>query len=235
MTDMLCLYASQSELPNPEHLQLRLFIHEKGIATHVEEVIYDAPQGGEMHRCPYAAATPWGEAPSLALEDGSYLTNAGAIARYLDQRFPGRKVLGKSDLEQGQDAMWERRIFLHMLDRLMMAINIVHGDPELQFTPPPDAQWSAYYWREALYHAAVMDRQFADGRAWLLGGPKPTFADIALYSAIVVSRLASDQTALDVRFEHLRAFCQRWRDRPAFQAAFGEGQAGQAERIHLAA
>ena len=37
MTDKLRLFTSPSAFPNPQ--RLRLFVHEKGIAEHIEEVI----------------------------------------------------------------------------------------------------------------------------------------------------------------------------------------------------
>jgi glutathione S-transferase len=45
MTDKLKLFTSPSAFPNPQ--RLRIFMHEKGIADHFDETIYDnRPDGG---------------------------------------------------------------------------------------------------------------------------------------------------------------------------------------------
>ena len=92
----LRLYTSPSAFPNPQ--RLRLFIHEKGIAHHFEETVYDMAPGGEQRKWPHLKINNWGETPTLMLEDGSYLSETAAIARYLDQHYPGRKVMGASAL-----------------------------------------------------------------------------------------------------------------------------------------
>ena len=50
--------------------------------------------------------------------------------------------------------------------------------------------------KEALSHAALVDRHLADGRPWMLGGEAPTFADITLCTAIAFSRFPVNATPL---------------------------------------
>ena len=98
MTEKLRLFTSQSVFPNPQ--RLRLFIHEKGIAQHFEEVIYDMSPGGQQRKWPHLKMNPWGETPTLDLGNGIYLSESTGIARYLDQHFSGRKVMGETALER---------------------------------------------------------------------------------------------------------------------------------------
>ncbi|MEO6022063.1 MAG: hypothetical protein ABIP64_02910 [Burkholderiales bacterium] len=56
MTAKLRLYTSPSAFPNPQ--RLRLFIHENGIAGHIEEVIYDMATGGEQRKWPHLKMNP---------------------------------------------------------------------------------------------------------------------------------------------------------------------------------
>ena len=51
MNTKLKLYTSPSAFPNPQ--RLRLFMHEKGIIEHVEEVIYDMAPGGQQRKWPH--------------------------------------------------------------------------------------------------------------------------------------------------------------------------------------
>ena len=81
----------------------------------------------------------------------------------------------------------------------------------------------------AVAHAALVDRHLSDGREWLLGGDAPTFSDMTLCTAIAFSKFPVNATPLDERFEFLDAHWKRWQQRPAFQAAYADGQSGVAE------
>ena len=231
MINQLRLYTSPSAFPNPQ--RLRLFIHEKGIAEHVDEVIYDMAPGGEQRKWPHLKMNPWGETPTLMLEGGGYLSEAAAIARYFDNQFPGRKIMGDSPLDQGQDTMWENRIWTHILYRVVTMFHVMHQGlgPKLELTHNP--QWGEHCRKEALAHAALVDCHLADGRAWMLGGEAPTFADITLCTAIAFSKFPVNATPLDERFEHLDAIWKRWQTRPSFQAAYADGGSGLDELAHL--
>ncbi|MGS0742959.1 glutathione S-transferase family protein [Glaciimonas sp. GG7] len=231
MTSKLHLYTSPSAFPNPQ--RLRLFIHEKGIADQFEETVYDMAPGGEQRKWPHLKMNLWGETPTLALEGGGYLSETAGIARYLDQHFPGRKIMGATALEQGQDTMWENRIWTHILYRIVTMFHVMHQGlgPKLELTHNP--QWGEHCRKEALSHAALVDRHLSDGRAWMLGGDAPTFADITLCTAIAFSKFEVNATPLDERFEHLDAMWRRWKERPSFQAAYADGGSGLAELADL--
>ena len=227
MPEKLRLYTSPSAFPNPQ--RLRLFLHEKGIADGVEEVIYDMAPGGDQRKWPHLKVNPWGETPTLALPDGGHLAETRAIVRYLDHAFPGRKVTGESPLEQGRDAMWDDRIWVHILYRIVTMFHVQHQGlgPKLELTHNP--QWGEHCRKEALAHAALVDRHLADGREWLLGGPEPTFADITLCTAIAFSKFPVNATPLDERFEQLDGFWDRWKSRDSFRRAYSDGGSGLAE------
>ena len=231
MTSQLRLYTSPSAFPNPQ--RLRLFIHEKGIAEHVDEVIYDMTPGGEQRKWPHLKMNPWGETPTLMLKDGGYLSEAAAIARYFDQQFPGRKIMGDPPLDQAQDAMWENRISTHILHRIVTMFHVKYQGlgPKLELTSNP--QWGEHCRKEALAHAALVDRHLSDRRMWMLGGEAPTFADITLCTAIAFSKYPVNATPLDERFEHLDAIWRRWQERPSFEAAYADGGSGLDELAHL--
>ena len=176
---------------------------------------------------------PWGETPTLLLENGGYLCETAAIARYFDQHFPGRKIMGDAALEQGLDTMWENRIWTHILYRIVTMFHVQHQGlgPKLELTHNP--QWGEHCRKEALSHAALVDRHLADGRAWILGGENPTFADITLCTAIAFSKFPVNATPLDERFEFLEAIWKRWQARPSFQAAYADGGSGLEELASL--
>ena len=230
MAQVLRLFTSPSAFPNPQ--RLRLLIHEKGVAGHVEEVVYDMAPGGEQRGWRGLKRNPWGETPTLELADGSFLSETAAIGRYLDQSLPGRRIMGETPLEQAQDAMWDARIWVQVLYRITTMFHVGHQGlgPKLELTE--NRAWGEHCRKEALAHAALVDRHLADGRDWLLGGERPTFADMTLCTAVAFSKFGPNHTPLDERFEHIDRFWKNWQAQESFRAAYADG-GGIEELAHL--
>jgi glutathione S-transferase len=224
MTSKLKVFTSPSAFPNPQ--RLRLFMHEKGIADQFEEIIYDMTSAGEQRGWRHLKTNPWGETPTLQLADGSFLSETAAMVRYLDQTYPGRKIMGDTPLEQGLDTMWDDRIWVHILYRITTAFHVLHTGLGFKLELTKNAAWGEHCRKEALAHAALVDKHLADGRHWLLGGAEPTFADITLATAIAFSKFPVNATPLDERFEFLDAYWQCWQQRRSFQAAYADRQSG---------
>ena len=233
MDQKLRLYTSPSAFPNPQ--RLRLFIHEKGIADRFEEVVLAMAPVGEQRGWRHLKRNPWGETPTLELPDGSFLAETTGIARYLDNAFPGRKVMGETALEQGLDTMWDSRIWVQILYRITTMFHVMHQGlgPSLELTSNP--AWGEHFRKEALAHAGLVDKHLSDGRDWLLGGAEPTFADTTLCTAIAFSKYPVNATPLDERFEQLDRYWRTWQRRRSFQRAYADGGSGLAELDRLAA
>lgn len=227
MAARLRLFTSPSAFPNPQ--RLRLFIHEKAVAGHFEEIVYDMAPGGEQRKWAHLRMNPWGETPTLALEDGSFLAETKGIACYLDHRFRGRRIMRGDALQQGLDTIWDNRIRVQILHRITTMFHVLHVGlgPRLELTR--NAAWGEHCREEALAHAGLVDRHLSDGREWLPGGDAPAFADMTLATAIAFSKYPVNATPLDERFEHLGAMWRRWRRRPSFQAAYADRQSGVPE------
>ncbi|RYC31684.1 glutathione S-transferase [Lichenibacterium minor] len=227
MADKLKLYTSPSAFPNPQ--RLRLFMHEKGIAGHFDEVVYDMAPGGEQRGWKHLKMNPWGETPTLQLRDGSFISETTAIARYLDGAFEGRKIMGATPEEQGLDTMWDARIWVQILYRITTMFHVMHQGlgPKLELTE--NKAWGEHCRKEALAHSGLVDRHLSDGRDWLLGGQDPTFADMTLCTAIAFSKFPVNATPLDERFEQLDRFWRRCVARPTFKAAYADRNSGVKE------
>ncbi len=220
----LKLFTSPSVFPNPQ--RIRLMMHEKGIVDQVEEHGLDMMKVGEQRQWRHLKRNPWGETPALELPDGTFMSEAAAIGRYLDLSFPGRKVMGESPAEQALDMMWDDRIWVQILYRLTTMFHVLTEGLGFKLEPVHNAEWGQYCRLQAQIHAGKVDAHLADGRDWLLGGTEPTFADITLCTTIAFSKFPEIATPLDERFEHLAAFWQRWKDRDSFRRAYGDGQSG---------
>ncbi|MET4518145.1 glutathione S-transferase [Bradyrhizobium sp. I1.7.5] len=128
-------------------------MHEKGIADHFDETIYDMTPVGEQRGWKHLKMNAWGETPTLSLADGSFLSETSAIARYLDDTFDGRKLMGETTHERGLDQMWDNRVWVHILYPIVTAFHVLHQGlgPKLELTSNPawgehqgraDACWS---------------------------------------------------------------------------------------------
>ena len=224
MTERLKLYTSPSAFPNPQ--RVRLFVHEKGIADSLDEVIYDMAPGGEQRQWKHLKMNPWGETPTLALPDGTYLAESAAIARYLDMTLPGRKVMGENATAQALDVMWDDRIYSHVIYRIVTMFHVLHQGLGFKLEPTHNRQWGEHCRKEAFKHAAMVDRHLADGRDWLTGGDAPSFADTTLCTAIAFSKFPTNDVPLDEPFEHIAAYWDRWKGRSSFKAAYADGASG---------
>lgn len=222
--DKLPLFTSPSAFPNPQ--RLRLFMHEKGIASQFAETVYDMTPVGEQRGWRHLRMNPWGETPTLQFADGTTLCETTAIARYLDQAYPGRKIMGNDALQQGLDTMWDTRIWVHILYRITTAFHVLHTGLGFKLELTKNEAWGEHCRKEALAHAALVDRHLSDGRRWLLGAEEPTFADMTLCTAIAFSKFPVNATPLDERFEFIDAYWKRWQARPSFQTAYADGQSG---------
>jgi glutathione S-transferase len=220
MSDTPRLFTSPSVFPNPQ--RVRLLMHEKGIVGEIEEVLLDMTPAGEQRGWRHLKRNPWGETPTLELPGGTYIAESAAIARYLDQSFPGRKIMGETPLEQAQDSMWDDRIWVQILYRLTTAFHVLHQGlgPKLELTSNP--AWGEHCRKEALAHAALVDAHLSDGRDWLLGGTAPTFSDITLCTTIAFSKFRTIATPLDERFEHLDRYWNAWKKRESFVTAYAD-------------
>jgi glutathione S-transferase len=93
--------------PNPR--RLRIFVAEKGLKIPSEQV--DLMTG--QNRTPeFLAKNPAGGLPVLELDDGSYLAEGVAIARYLEALYPEPNLMGRELREQAVIEMWQRRMEL---------------------------------------------------------------------------------------------------------------------------
>jgi glutathione S-transferase len=223
----LRLFSSPSAFPNPQ--RLRIFLHEKGIADQFNERIYDMTPVGEQRQWKHLKMNPWGETPTLELADGTFISETVAVVRYLDQTFPGRRIMGETPEQQGLDNMWDNRVWVHILYRIVTAFHVLHQGlgPKLELTA--NAAWGEHCRKEALAHAALVNQHLSDGREWLLGGDEPTFSDVTMATAIAFSKFPVNATPLDERFEHIDAFWQRWMRRPTFLAAYADRNSGVPE------
>ena len=99
--------------PNP-HV-VRMFMAERGIDIPMEELDI---QKGLNRQEPYLKTNPAGQTPCLVLDDGSVVTEITAICEYLDEKFPGKKLMGDTPEERAQNRRWTRWVDLNIVEPL---------------------------------------------------------------------------------------------------------------------
>lgn len=92
--------------PAPSPRRVRIFAAEKGIA--LESVPVDLPAGAQLS-AEFRRLNPWCTVPVLELDDGTAISEAIAVCRYLEAAFPDPPLMGRTPTEQGVIAMWEHR------------------------------------------------------------------------------------------------------------------------------
>ena len=102
---------SAHKAPNPR--RVLMFLAEKGI-TDVEVVNLDLSAGDNLHE-DFRRKNPMAKVPVLELDDGTCISECGAIYRYLEERVPEPALLGRTIMEKTLIEMWERRAELSFM------------------------------------------------------------------------------------------------------------------------
>jgi glutathione S-transferase len=110
--------------PNP-HV-VRMFMAERGIELPMEELDI---QKGLNRQEPYLKTNPAGQTPCLVLDDGSVVTEITAICEYLDEKFPGEKLMGDTPEKRAQNRRWTRWVDLNIVEPLGNGFRFSEGLP----------------------------------------------------------------------------------------------------------
>jgi glutathione S-transferase len=153
-----------------------------GAEIDLPEVIVDLIEG-EQKKPEHLARNPLSKLPVLELDDGSFLTESGAIMEYLEEIHPEPSMLGSSPLERARLRELDRIAEMWVLGSVMQLVNATNSP--LGLPPMPDLAARA---RDAL--AAPMkhlDDLLADGRPFV-AGEYPSLADCTLQAAFQFAR-----------------------------------------------
>ena len=111
------LYSAPDPAPNPR--RVRIFMVEKGIA--MPEVMVSLRD--REHKAPeFRAKNPWGQVPTLELDDGRTISETVAICRYLEALHPTPPLFGRDAFEQAEVEMWTRRVELTLMTPVGMLL-----------------------------------------------------------------------------------------------------------------
>lgn len=196
--------------PNPR--VVKMFMQEKGINVPFVEV--DLMQG-ENRKEPFLAKNPAGQLPALELEDGSVIAEITAICEYLDEKFPGDSLIGKTAEERAETRMWTRRVDLNICEPMTSGFRYAEGLPlfENRMRCLPEA-------------AAGLKAIAQDKLGWLdglmeskefLAGKRLTLADILLFGFLDFGAVVGQP--INPEHKNIVAWFERMKARPSAAAS----------------
>jgi glutathione S-transferase len=195
--------------PNPK--TVRMFMAEKGIELPKVEIDL---MGGENRREPYLAKNPMGQLPCLELDDGTVLAEITAICEYLEEAFPGPRLIGETPLERAETRMWTRRIDLNFVEPMIAGFRGSDGLSLFQSRIHVIPQAAADFKQIGRDYLAWLDRQMA-GKTYVCG-ERLSLADLMLFAFLEFAGRVGQQA--DPALSALAAWHGRIKARPSAKA-----------------
>nr|WP_321359022.1 glutathione S-transferase family protein [uncultured Hyphomonas sp.] len=195
--------------PNP-HV-VRMFMAERGIDIPTEEIDIRA---GENREAPFLKTNPAGQSPCLVLDDGSVVTEITAICEYLDETFPGEKLMGDTPEARAQNRRWTRWVDLNIVEPLTNGFRYSEGLPMFKdrMRCLPEAA-------DGLKACAQDKIKFLDGRLAdqpYIAGDKFSLADVLLFCFQAFGNTVGQP--LNPEFRNYAAWFAKVGERPSAKA-----------------
>jgi len=204
----MLFYDSANPAPNPR--RVRIFLAEKGLRVPTAHVSIPA---GEHRGEAYLKVNPLGQTPSLALDDGSVLTESISICRYFEELHLEPPLFGVGAQDVAEVDMWIRRVEM----RLTAPIGAVwlHTHPfTARVVKPQFPEYGETQRHRALAVMGEFDRAL-DGQEFL-DGRRYSMADIVLLTTIDFATFIG--LTVPEEYEALRAWHDRATARPSAAA-----------------
>ncbi len=178
--------------PAPNPFRLRVFLVEKGIELPIEQIDIMA---GETRGPEFLKKNSLGELPVLELDDGTLLTEAIAICRYLESEYPDTPLMGRTPLEVAKIDMWTRR----MEQQIQTPIGEVarHTFPLFADSTEQLPEYAETQKRLALKRWAWLDAELSDGRVYVCDD-KFSVADITGMAALMICDFSGETVPKDM-------------------------------------
>ena len=197
--------------PNPTKVMLYIAEREQlGTEMGLEQITVNTVKG-HQHQPEHLARNPFGTLPALELDDGTFIVESLAIIHYLEDKFPENAIIRGTAEEKGHARDIERIVDIRIAGP-MGALGHATKSP-LGLPPDPErARQLTASMQAPLDHLETL---LSDGRPLLLGDTA-SIADFTLQASLQFLRFV-ETDAFGER-PLLRAWDQRYRERPAAQA-----------------
>lgn len=199
------------DLPaSPNARRVRILMAEKDldIPTQVVDMMK-----GENKEPWYLAKNSLGTMPVLELDDGTCITESGAICRYLEEIHPEPNLMGRTALERALVEMWHRRAEIEFLLPIISIWINTDNMWESRRTQVP--AWAEFVKNQVEQSMIWLDKEL-DGKDYLAGADY-TVADITAQSAFVMAKAAL-KMRIPEELTNLNAWWDRVSSRPTARA-----------------
>ncbi|MAS24111.1 MAG: glutathione S-transferase [Oceanospirillaceae bacterium] len=200
---------SAAKAPNPR--RILMFLAEKGI-TDVEVVNLDLAAGDNLHE-DFRAKNPLAKVPVLELDDGTCISECGAIYRYLEELKPEPALLGSDIKEKAIIEMWERRAEISFMSAVGQCFQ--HSTGFFKDRMTPIAVWGEESGQLARRFLPVLEAQLSNHA--YLAGDEFSAADISAFCALEFAKVVGIRPDAE-EFPALVSWQQKIKQRPS--AAF---------------
>lgn len=168
--------------PAPNPRRLRVYLAEKGLSVPRVEVSLLA---GQQRTPEFLAVNPMGSLPVLELDDGTVLTESGAIIEYFEELHPEPPMLGTTPLERALARRLDRIAEVSVLFRVARYFHATLALLPGATKSPELAAWALADLPKGL---SVLDGELA-GRPFL-AGERVTVGDCTLFACFEMARFA---------------------------------------------
>lgn len=195
--------------PNPR--AVRIFMAEKGITLPKETIDL---MKAENRQEPFLKKNPSGQCPALELDNGEILAEITAIMEYLDEKFPGKSLMGSTPEERAETRMWARRVDLNILEPMANGFRYGEGlkmfQNRMRCIPHASADLKACAQDKLKWLDGLME-----GKEFL-AGKRLTMADVLLFA--FVDFFAGMGQPIDPALKNITAWHARMKARPSAAA-----------------
>ena len=196
---------------------MRMFLNEKKL--NLDLVPVDILKG-ENRRSPYTEKNPMGQTPLLELDDGTFVSETGAICEYLEELHPTPSLIGSTPKDRAITRMWWRRIEINICVPMVQAFYYKEG-------------YDIFKDRVVCLPEAAdgMKRKAQEALKWLnevlserlyLCGDRFSIADICLYT--YVDQLSTAGQPIDPSLRNFVKWHERVSARPSAGASLWPAQ-----------
>ncbi|WP_296051290.1 glutathione S-transferase family protein [uncultured Alteromonas sp.] len=200
------IYDTQTA-PNPR--RVRMFLAEKGVSAQYIQVDL---KGGQNLTPEMLSKNPMGKLPILELDDGTCISESDAICAYIEAAYPNPPLLGKTALEKGLVAMWQRRVDLCLMLPVVHCFQHTTGYFSDRMTPVAD--YGVVAGKDAIKFLDVLDTHLAESP--YIGGEQFSIADIIALCAIDFARVV--KIRIGEQHTHLQRWYEQVSERPSAKA-----------------
>ena len=200
------IYDTQTA-PNPR--RVRMFLAEKGVSAQYIQVDL---KGGQNLTPEMLSKNPMGKLPILELDDGTCISESDAICAYIEAAYPNPPLLGKTALEKGLVAMWQRRVDLCLMLPVVHCFQHTTGYFSDRMTPVAD--YGVVAGKDAIKFWDVLDTHLSESP--YIGGEQFSIADIIALCAIDFARVV--KIRIGEQHTHLQRWYEQVSERPSAKA-----------------